>query len=100
MARMNSARVNSNLELPIPKSIAERYGILPGDELEVLPGSDSFRVIPLRHAESGESAEVGLGRFREMLNRYDDTADKRPAPASEDRGWRREDLYKNRGLPR
>ena len=94
------AKVNSNLELPIPKAIAERYGIRPGDELEVLPANDSIRVIPARHSESQESVETRLSRFREMLKKYDETADKRPAFAWEERGWHREDLYDDRGFPR
>ncbi len=94
------AKVNNNLELPIPRAIAERYGIRPGDELEVLPANDSIRLIPARHGESQESIETRLGRFREMLKQYDETADKRPAFAWEERGWHREDLYEERGFPR
>jgi AbrB family looped-hinge helix DNA binding protein len=94
------AKVNSNLELPIPKAIAERYGIRPGDELEILPAEDSIRVIPLRHSESPESVETRRKRFREMLRQYDETADKRPAFAWEKRGWHRDDLYEDRGLSR
>ena len=93
-------RVNSNLELPIPRAIAERYGIRPGDELEVLPANDSIRVIPVRHEKSQESVAARLDRFREMLRQYDETADKRPAFAWDQRGWHREDLYQDRGFPR
>jgi bifunctional DNA-binding transcriptional regulator/antitoxin component of YhaV-PrlF toxin-antitoxin module len=93
------AKVNSNLELPIPRAIAERYGIRPGDELEVLPANDSIRVIPVRHDESQERVAARLSRFREMLRQYDETADKRPAFASGQRGWHCEDLYQDRGFP-
>jgi bifunctional DNA-binding transcriptional regulator/antitoxin component of YhaV-PrlF toxin-antitoxin module len=94
------AKVNSNLELPIPRAIAERYDIRPGDDLEVLPANDSIRVIPARHSESRQSVDTRLSRFREMLKQYDETADQRPAFAWEDRGWHREDLYDDRGFPR
>jgi len=63
------------------------------------PAEDSIRAIPARSSKSREGFEDRLRRFREMLKLCDETADKRPAFPWEERGWRREDLYEDRGLP-
>ena len=40
------AKVTSKLQLTVPKAIADRYGIRPGDELDWVPAGDAIRVIP------------------------------------------------------
>jgi len=40
------AKVTSKLQLTVPKAIADRYGIKPGDELEWIPAGDVIRVVP------------------------------------------------------
>ena len=35
------AKVTSKLQVTVPKAIADRFGIRPGDEIEFMPGEDS-----------------------------------------------------------
>jgi AbrB family looped-hinge helix DNA binding protein len=100
------AKVTSKLQLTVPKAIAERYRIRPGDDLEWIPAGDAIRVIPqnLRGAsQHPRSVEERLKLFRQMLERqrcremYPETVEepqeRPPKPHEIERGWRREDLY-------
>jgi len=40
------SKVTSNLQVTIPKTIAEQYDIKPGDEIEFQPAGDVIRVVP------------------------------------------------------
>ena len=106
------AKVTSKLQLTVPKAIAERYGIRPGDNLEWVPAGDSIRVIPSNSARKGRhprTVEERLKLFDQATMRQRAReANPLPAKASAEeplkpheaaRGWRREDLY-TRGRPR
>jgi AbrB family looped-hinge helix DNA binding protein len=68
------SKVTSKLQITIPKALAERYGIHPGDEIDFEPlarFSGSFPRVPGRHASAAKSAcgsstrpqpDSGLGR--------------------------------------
>jgi AbrB family looped-hinge helix DNA binding protein len=94
------AKVTSKLQVTVPKAIAQRYGIRPGDEIEWVPAGDTIRVLP-----PGRQAPVADLRLR--LRMFDAATERqrlrqaarRPGRAGSDRGWRREDLYE-RGRPR
>ncbi len=100
------AKVTSKLQLTVPKAIADRYGIRPGDELDWVPAGDVIRVTP-RNAEnrarSTRSLEDRLHLFRAMIERQKrreaspeaiEREAERPWKSHEvERGWRREDLY-------
>jgi AbrB family looped-hinge helix DNA binding protein len=106
------AKVTSKLQLTVPKAIADRYGIKPGDELEWVPAGDSIRVeLVRRKARTGQqlTTEERLALFDDNMNRVDqlqakelEEARARPTTsAQERRGWTREELYNDdRGLPR
>lgn len=100
------AKVTSKLQLTVPKVIADRYHIRPGDDLDWVPAGDVIRVIPqnvkLRiHPKRG--IEERLRLFRDMIERQKQreasaeivqTQPERPwKPHEIMRGWRREDLY-------
>ncbi len=99
------AKVTSKLQLTVPKAIADRYGIRPGDVLDWVPAGDTIRVVPqrARARNQGLSLEERLRLFRKMLERQrereahpEEMLDvfERPAKPHEiERGWRREDLY-------
>lgn len=99
------SKVTSKLQLTVPKVIADRYGIRPGDELQWLPAGESIRIElgrgrarfspPLTTAEKVELFDKGSERLR-RLQQHDSKS--RPAE-HRSRGWKREDLY-TRGLPR
>ncbi len=40
------AKVTSKLQVTVPKAIADRYGIRPGDEIEWVAAGDTIRVLP------------------------------------------------------
>jgi bifunctional DNA-binding transcriptional regulator/antitoxin component of YhaV-PrlF toxin-antitoxin module len=93
-------KVTSKLQLTVPKVIADRYGIRPGDELQWFPAGDVIRVIPpQRGRQAGEkvSVEDRLKLFDKatarQLQRH-----KKAKPANQghglNRGWKREDLYR------
>jgi len=102
-------KVTSKLQLTVPKVIAQKYGIRPGDELEWTPAGESIRVELAR----------GKGKSAMRLNATDrlalfDAATKRirerakallrgrprPSPKTSARGWTREELYGDRGFSR
>ena len=94
------ARVTSKLQVTIPKAIAERYGIAPGQEIEWLPAGDAIRVVPQTQAERKPDRERRLALFDQATDRQRQREATRTIKRlSTDRGWRREDLYE-RGSPR
>ena len=96
------AKVTSKLQVTIPKTIADQYGIVPGDEIEFQAAGDVIRIVPPR-------ARTRPGRLtlEERLRLFDASTERIRRlqswiPAAEpgaDRGWKREDLY-TRGEPR
>lgn len=98
------AKVTSKLQLTLPKAIADRYKIRPGDNLDWLPAGEAIRVVKRGAAEAAEPATL-----KERLQLFDQAtarqrkrqaADKRRTVAgSQTRGWTREELYE-RGLSR
>jgi AbrB family looped-hinge helix DNA binding protein len=102
-------KVTSKLQLTVPKKIADQYGIRPGDELEWIPAGDSIRVELVRKARSQRlSAEERLALFDENTKWLDELQAEQLKEAEakgtritrENRGWTREELYEDRGLPR
>jgi antitoxin component of MazEF toxin-antitoxin module len=91
----------------IPKAIADAHGIAPGAELEFESAGDVIRVRPKRRRRpvAAESTRAKLATFDEATRRQAerDANLRREQPAlfeTTDRGWRREDLYGDRGVPR
>ena len=100
------AKVTIKLQLTVPKAIADRYGIRPGDDLDWVPAGDVIRVIPQNvqmRTRRIRSTEERLHLFRAMLERQKrreaspevfESEPERPwKPHEIARGWRREDLY-------
>jgi AbrB family looped-hinge helix DNA binding protein len=102
------SKVTSKLQVTVPKVIAEKYGIRPGDELDWLPTPEGVRVVPARAGGvSGHALtlEERLAFFDQDTANLDSiqavalrqAAESRKGP--KDRGWTREELY-TRGFPR
>ena len=91
------SRITSKLQVTLPKALAERYHIEPGDEIEWEAAGDAIRVVP---AGRGPRRDVAA-RLR-LFDQATARTRQRPAPGvapAEGRGWTREELY-DRGRPR
>ena len=87
--------MTSKLQITIPKVVAERYAIAPGDEIEWVPAADCIRIVPAKAAESPlRSPTVRLELFDAATKRQRQRqAAVSPASEEAERGWKREELY-------
>lgn len=90
------AKVTSKLQVTVPKAIAERFGIRPGDEIEFQAAGDAIRILRTQR-RTPLSVEERLRLFDESTKRIRKRRWKGKPP--KDRGWTREDLY-DRARPR
>jgi AbrB family looped-hinge helix DNA binding protein len=91
------AKVTSKLQVTIPKSVADRYSIVPGDDIVFEPAGDVIRVVLEGHQESPPTDRLGLlERLLARQREREAGVQRRPA---RNRGWTREDLY-DRGRAR
>jgi AbrB family looped-hinge helix DNA binding protein len=90
------ARVTSKRQLTLPKAITDRYGIEPGDELDLVPAGDGLRMVPPARRPGAPTTEERLARFDAATERARTRL--RPVPpGASARGWAREDLYRRGG---
>lgn len=85
--------------MTIPKAIADKFAIVPGDELDWVATPDAVRVVPAKALKRPPSVAARLRLFDAATERQ--TARQLHAPRSKasNRGWTREELY-DRGGPR
>lgn len=94
------ARITSKLQVTVPKAIAQRYGIRPGDEVEFLPAGDAIRVVPQASPGEKPDRKRRLALFDRATDRQRARQQSRWEAADDaERGWRRDELYR-RGLAR
>lgn len=92
------SRVTSKLQVTVPKLIATRFSIKPGDEIDWIPAGDAIRVVT-RVPATRKGADPKVERLRQFdqatarLRQRKLSAPPR-ASAGTDRGWTREDLYR------
>jgi bifunctional DNA-binding transcriptional regulator/antitoxin component of YhaV-PrlF toxin-antitoxin module len=94
------SKVTSKLQVTLPKVLADKYGIRPGDEIQWKAAGDGIRV---EVAQSGRPMTVA-----ERLELFDAATERQKRRQAgwrrkwkkTDRGWTREDLYYDRGLAR
>jgi AbrB family looped-hinge helix DNA binding protein len=87
------AKVTSKLQVTVPKAIADRFGIRPGDDIEWRAEGNAIRVLLRTEGEAPADRETRLRSFDEATARQrtrDRSGRRRRSP---DRGWTREDLY-------
>jgi AbrB family looped-hinge helix DNA binding protein len=88
------AKITSKLQVTVPKAIADRFGIRPGDEIEFLPGDGSLRIL-FSPDKMPHQVEDRLRLFDQATDRQREREGRlhlvQSSPA--DRGWTREDLY-------
>ncbi len=95
-------KVTSKRQVTIPKELADRYGIQPGDRIRWIPAGDEIRVVTARTfgAEALTTAHR-LSLFDRATERRDRLHAERGHSASlwRDRGWTRDELH-DRGRAR
>ena len=93
------AKVTSKLQITIPKTLAERFGVHPGDEIEWSAAGESIRIIPCRAIDgrsvktSAYSVEDRLRFFDQATQRQQEREQRLVATSGEDRGWTRDEIY-------
>ena len=87
------ARVTSKLQVTLPKVIADRYKIRPGDQIVWEPAGEVIRVIPAQAKELPDDRELRLRLFDRATERQRKRATVPKRARSANRGWTREDLY-------
>lgn len=89
------AKITSKYQVTVPKVIAEKYGIRPGDEIDWVAAGDVIRVVPRRVQARPPDRESRLHWFDQATERHLRRRLKSGARAKapRDRGWTREDLY-------
>ncbi len=84
------SKVTSKLQVTIPKVIAERHGLRPGDEIKWISAGDTIRVEP-----TGRRKPVSI---QDRLRLFDGATKrlrrrKWRGEVPKDRGWTRSELY-------
>ena len=88
------SKITSKLQVTLPKVLAKRLRLQPGDEIDWQEAGDILRILPRRSRVTGFSADTCLRRFDEATQRqHDRKARRRPGKAKRGRGWTREELY-------
>lgn len=92
-------KVTSKLQVTVPKALAKRYGIRPGDEIEWQEAGDAIRVVAAARPRGDNGRAERLRSFDQATlrqRRRQQGTRRRSTPKT--RGWKREDLYE-RGRP-
>jgi AbrB family looped-hinge helix DNA binding protein len=87
-------KVTSKLQVTVPKALAERFGIKPGDEIRWETAGAVIRVIPAHRLSHGPSVEDRVKAFdRATARQRSRQGTPRRTGRATARGWRRQDLY-------
>lgn len=65
---METVTVSSKYQVVIPRSVRERLGIRPGQQVQVIPYGDRIEVIPVRPARELRGLLSGLKNTFEREN--------------------------------
>ena len=87
------AKVTSKNQVTVPKAIADRYKIRPGDEIDWVAAGDVIRVVPSGKQPAPEDREFKLRLFDQATQRQRRRRVPREAKQAQERGWTRQDLY-------
>jgi AbrB family looped-hinge helix DNA binding protein len=89
------SKVTSKLQVTIPKSIADRYSIAPGDEVEWEPTAEFVRIVPAKKnkARSDSRSRLRLFDAATKRQRAREAGQAHQVDSDHERGWTREELY-------
>ena len=90
------AKITSKLQVTVPKALAERYDLSPGDEIEWEAAGDTIRIVVPRRRRGDPASRV---RLFDRATARQRAREAEPTARAGDRGWTREELY-DRGRPR
>ena len=93
------AKVTSKYQVTLPKAIAVRYSIRPGDHLDWVPAGDAIRVVPAGKQVAPVDRDAKLQLFDAATERHRMRPSVPQPTQHHDRGWTREELY-SRGRSR
>jgi looped-hinge helix DNA binding domain, AbrB family len=95
------SKITSKLQVTLPKVMADRLHIKPGDEIDWELAGDVLRITPAsRRAKSKGLPDQRLRWFDQATRRQRQREKKSSRAAAKpqtDRGWRRADLYHRGG---
>jgi AbrB family looped-hinge helix DNA binding protein len=88
------SKVTSKLQVTVPKAVAERHHIKPGDEISWVEAGESLRIVPAAQAESPLDLPQRLRLFDGATLRQRRRQARRQKHAKPShRGWTRAELY-------
>lgn len=87
------AKVTSKYQVTVPREIARKYQIHPGDDIDWVAAGEAIRMIPQRGQAQPASRESQLRWFDQATERHSKRSAVHAAQRPRDRGWTREDLY-------
>lgn len=90
------AKVTSKLQVTVPKAIADRFGIRPGDQIEWAAAGEQIRVVPVKRLSPARTIPERLTLFdraTERQRRRNRSPNRPKTTRGGNRGWTREDLY-------
>ena len=92
------AKVTSKLQVTLPKAIADRFHVRPGDEIDWQDAGEVIRVVPRKAKSTDRSPKMRLRLFDEATRRQGSREAARRRPRTRrGRGWTREELYRRGG---
>lgn len=87
------SKITSKLQVTIPKAIAERFGLKPGDDVEFVPAGEVIRLERRSEQPVDRSRHLRVELFDQATQRHADRVRLHPVQPSSDRGWTRDELY-------
>ena len=90
------AKVTKNLQIALPKTLTQRYGIRPGDEIQFEDAGEAIRMVLMRARAGAPALDVGarLRLFDAATDRQRVRQSVRRQRAGTPRDWTREELYR------
>lgn len=87
------AKITSKYQVTLPRVIADKYNIHPGDEIDWVAAGEVIRVIPPGQQPLSEDRESQIRLFDQATERHRKRASTRKERQPRSRDWTREDLY-------
>jgi bifunctional DNA-binding transcriptional regulator/antitoxin component of YhaV-PrlF toxin-antitoxin module len=87
------SRVTSKLQVTIPKAIADRHGIRPGQVIDWQSAGETIRVVVDTPPSRPGDVHRRLELFDDATARQDERERQHPRQPAASRGWTREELY-------